>query len=60
MAARSDYDEKTITVLDSVVDVETVLARYKKKGWEAVSHARFSADPPSIKLTLRRPKQSVD
>jgi hypothetical protein len=40
-----------------VIDVELVLARYKKKRWEAVSYQRLEGPPESIRIGLRREKE---
>ena len=57
MSRRDEYEEKSITVLEVVGDVESVLNRYVKKGWEPVRYVHLNVKPDSIKIILRRKKK---
>ena len=49
-----DLGEKIITVLDSVKDIDSVVARYKAKGWEPTSYSVLKTPPRSVRIKLRR------
>ena len=62
MTDRIEVEEKNITVLDDILDVEAVIARYKRKGWSAVHTSRPKCDKgkiPSVVIHLQRPKQNA-
>lgn len=55
---RLELEDKQITVLDCVLDVESVLAKYAKRGWTCVHTSHVpGVTPPSLILHLQRPKR---
>lgn len=54
----SKYIEKEIVVLDLMTDIESVIERYKRKGWHPISYVQVHEQnmPRSVKIKLKRLK----
>jgi hypothetical protein len=63
MTDRIEQEEKNIEVLDDLLDIESVIARYQKKGWQAVHTSRPSiaarGERPTVIIHLQRPKRNA-
>lgn len=61
MTDRIEFDDKAITVLDDLQDVESVMKRYRVKGWSCVHASRpepKAGEPAVVVLHMQRPKKS--
>lgn len=63
MTDRIEQEDKSIEVLDDILDIESVIARYQKKGWRVVHTSNpkpaVEGDAPTVVIHLQRPKQNA-
>lgn len=56
---KAKHETKKVIVLDLVLDIESVIERYSRKGWIPVSYRQLIGKPRSVQITLKRDKPTA-